>query len=601
VSGWRHQVAVRSPLLAAALVAVACTEATGPDRRGPGAPSFSFSPNGITLNESNGSLRENGRILIKGFDPRNPRLGDAVVATFYWVGSSNIIDSVVDVLADANFTRVGNQYHLVEYVTANGMSMATYVATNVRNFRDSDSTPGRILAVRAHLAQPVSDGGVTISAWTGVEDNLALAVGAHGSASGFDQGVSAARADPVPVGAGALAYTVTMSGLFGLQGPQADGYTTLGVGSDDVFKEDAAYTVFPSGGTTDPQWTWFYGGDGGTWLATTLVLNPGVAPSSENLTVTATTTGSNPDPDGYTVTLDGTDHHAIAATGSVSFTNVTAGNHTVTLFDVVGNCTVSGDASRTVTIASGETATVSYAVSCVPVAAIELDRENGALNVSGRVIAKGFTTVNPHNGDAIIATFFWLGSTNIIDSVTDHLNDASSTPVGNQYHLVEYVTGDGISMATYVATNVQGFLDAGTTQGQMLDVQAHLSDSVADGGGKVSAWRGAQPVFAQAVGAHRSASGADSEPTVANPGAVSVGAGELVYAVTMSNALVGLDRPLDFTSLGGGGSDSWIKEDAVYAVRADAGTASAEWTWFFDQSPGTWVASVLTLMPAPGP
>ena len=226
---------------------------------------------------------------------------------------------------------------------------------------------------------------------------------------------------------------------------------------------------------------------------------------------------------------------------------------------------------------------------------------NGQFSAAGSsVIVKGFNPVNPHLGDAIIATFFWTGSTNIIDSVTDILNDVSSTPVGNQYHLVEYVTADGISMATYVATNVQNFPDAGTNPGQMLDVQAHLSDSVAHGGGKVSAWRGVSPLFAQALGAHRSASGAGSTPTPANPGAVSVGAGGLVYAVTMSGTLVGLDRPLDFTSLGGG-SDAWIKEDAVYAVRANADTASVEWTWFFDQAPGTWLASVLTLMPAPGP
>jgi len=577
-------------IVAAALVAAACSESVSPS-----APSFSFAANGITLNESNGSLRENGRILIKGFDPRNPRLGDAVVATFYWLGSTNVIDSVVDVLANANFTPVGNQYHLVEYVTANGISMATYVATNVHNFRDSDSTPGRILAVRAHLAQPVTDGGVTISAWTGVEDNFALALGAHRSASGSGTTITVAHAGPITVGTGAMAYSVTMSGLFGLDGPQSSGYTRLGAGSDDFFKEDAAYGVFPNGGTTDPEWRWFYDAGGGTWLATTLALNPGVAPSSENLTVTVSTTGSNPDPDGYTVTVDGTDHQAIAATGSVSFTNVTAGSHTVALSGVAENCTVSDGTSRTVTIASGGTATV-----CAPVATIELDRENGALNMTGRLIAKGFTTVNPHNGDAIIATFFWLGSTNVIDSVTDILNDASSTRVGNQYHLVEYVTAGGISMATYVATNVQNFPDAGTNPGQMLDVQAYLSDSVAHGGGKVSAWHGVQPVFAQALGAHRSASGAGSTPTTANPGAVSLGAGALVYAVTMSGALVGLDRPLDFASLGAG-SDEWIKEDAVYTVRANAGTASAEWTWFFDQAPGTWVASVLTLMPAPAP
>src|SRR2546426_3898715 len=69
-------------------------------------------------------------------------------------------------------------------------------------------------------------------------------------------------------------------------------------------------------------------------------------------------------------------------------------------------------------------------------------QSNGTLSTfpSGTTrIIKGFNPTNPHLGDAIIATFFWLGSTNIIDSVTDHLTDAQSDRKStrlNSSHLV---------------------------------------------------------------------------------------------------------------------------------------------------------------------
>src|SRR5882762_1466426 len=109
----------------------------------------------------------NGTHIGKGFDPRNPHLGDAIIATFFWRGSTNTITEVTDHLSDADHTPVGNQYTLVEYVTAGGISMATYVATNVQGFSDADTAFDKILAVHAIFSEPVT-GGVKISAWTGV-------------------------------------------------------------------------------------------------------------------------------------------------------------------------------------------------------------------------------------------------------------------------------------------------------------------------------------------------------------------------------------------------------------------------------------------------
>jgi len=228
---------------------------------------------------------------------------------------------------------------------------------------------------------------------------------------------------------------------------------------------------------------------------------------------------------------------------------------------------------------------------------IALDQHNGSLGEAGPVLIKGFDPTNPHHGSTIIATFYWVGSTNIIDSVTDHLTTPGFPPVGNRYTLVEYVTAGGFSMATYVATNVQGFPDPNPPRDSVLAVRANLSVPAVDGGVKLSAWTGVEPVPAHAVGAHRSAAGSGSSETIAAPGAIPVGAGGLAYAVTMSNGRVGLVPPEGFTSIGGTGSDAVIKEDGRYRVQDSASFADPRWTWFFE-APSTWLATVLALNPA---
>lgn len=232
---------------------------------------------------------------------------------------------------------------------------------------------------------------------------------------------------------------------------------------------------------------------------------------------------------------------------------------------------------------------------------IVLDQHGGVYEAvpmgSGTHIGKGFEPVNPHVGDAIVATFFWLGSTNTITQVTDHLSDAAQTPVGNNYTLVEYVTAGGLSMATYVATNVQGFSDADTVSEKILAVHAIFSEPV-QGGVKISAWRGVAGVTAQALAAHRSASGVGSGPTVADPGSIPLDAGALAYAVTMSNGLAGFDSPVGFTQISSA-SDTAIVDDAEYAVAGAPASVDPQWTWYFGTgAQSTWLASVLALRPA---
>jgi hypothetical protein len=84
------------------------------------------------------------------------------------------------------------------------------------------------------------------------------------------------------------------------------------------------------------------------------------------LFVTTNTTGVDLDADGYTVTVDGGANQVIAANGSVTFTQLYASSHTITLSGLSGNCTLSGSNSRAVIIAAGKTASLTFSASCTP-------------------------------------------------------------------------------------------------------------------------------------------------------------------------------------------------------------------------------------------
>src|ERR1041385_8041152 len=153
-------------------------------------------------------------------------------------------------------------------------------------------------------------------------------------------------------------YTVTVDG----SQSQAIGanssvtFSDLSAGSHTVALTSVASNCTVSGGTSRTV-TVPSGGTATVGYSVSCTTPPG------NLTVTTSTSGSSV-PSGYTVTVDGSQSQAIGANSSVTFSNLSAGSHTVALTSVASNCTVSGGSSRTVTVPSGGTATVTYSVSC---------------------------------------------------------------------------------------------------------------------------------------------------------------------------------------------------------------------------------------------
>jgi len=82
------------------------------------------------------------------------------------------------------------------------------------------------------------------------------------------------------------------------------------------------------------------------------------------LELTTTTTGAEPDLDGYTVQLDAGSPQVLGSASVLRISDIAAGSHAIQLADVAGNCTVLGDNPRTVSIMAGEVATVTFAVTC---------------------------------------------------------------------------------------------------------------------------------------------------------------------------------------------------------------------------------------------
>ncbi|HEX2249822.1 MAG TPA: Ig-like domain-containing protein, partial [Gemmatimonadales bacterium] len=102
--------------------------------------------------------------------------------------------------------------------------------------------------------------------------------------------------------------------------------------------------------------------------------------------VSVTTSGSPADPDGYTVTLnEQAPGLPVATNGTVSFSSVAAGIHTIALSGLAANCSVPEGSSQAVTLEAGASSEVSFSVTCTPAGvASQLVKISGDLQ-TGRV------------------------------------------------------------------------------------------------------------------------------------------------------------------------------------------------------------------------
>ncbi|NNF42534.1 MAG: hypothetical protein HKN62_05720, partial [Phycisphaerales bacterium] len=82
------------------------------------------------------------------------------------------------------------------------------------------------------------------------------------------------------------------------------------------------------------------------------------------LVVTTTTTGADIDPDGFAVSVDGGAGQAIATTAVLTLNDTPFGDRMVELTGVAGNCTVSGENPRTVTVPQNAAVQTDFTINC---------------------------------------------------------------------------------------------------------------------------------------------------------------------------------------------------------------------------------------------
>lgn len=89
-----------------------------------------------------------------------------------------------------------------------------------------------------------------------------------------------------------------------------------------------------------------------------------VSPTAGSISITTTTSGPEPDADGYVISVNDGAEVGIGANGTHQVTEVAAGSHSVRLGRMAANCQLAGDNPRTVSVEAGASATVQLNVTC---------------------------------------------------------------------------------------------------------------------------------------------------------------------------------------------------------------------------------------------
>lgn len=83
-----------------------------------------------------------------------------------------------------------------------------------------------------------------------------------------------------------------------------------------------------------------------------------------HLSVTTTTSGEDLDPDGYEVSVDGGTATPIGLDDTLTFSDLSIGDHQVELTGLASNCAIQGENPRSVPVADGQTTPTTFAVVC---------------------------------------------------------------------------------------------------------------------------------------------------------------------------------------------------------------------------------------------
>ncbi len=133
-------------------------------------------------------------------------------------------------------------------------------------------------------------------------------------------------------------------------------------------------------------------------------------PSTGAVRVTVTTTGTELDTNGYSVSVDGGAGRDISVNGTMTLAGLSAGSHSVLLAGLASNCgIVAASNPRTAHVVAGATAQVAFSVACIATTGsltvtisttgTDLDPDGYSLSVDGgvgqAVAVNGAVTASP--------------------------------------------------------------------------------------------------------------------------------------------------------------------------------------------------------------
>jgi hypothetical protein len=139
--------------------------------------------------------------------------------------------------------------------------------------------------------------------------------------------------------------------------------TNIAAGSHEVALSDVAANCQVAGGSSK---TVAVPANGTTTLAFSITCSA-VGPTTGSIQVTTSTSGPDPDTDGYQFTIDGGPSQNINSDGSETVSNISPGSHEVVLTGVAANCTVDNGSSKTASVAVGVTTTLEFTITCSPI------------------------------------------------------------------------------------------------------------------------------------------------------------------------------------------------------------------------------------------
>ena len=197
-----------------------------------------------------------------------------------------------------------------------------------------------------------------------------------------------------------------------------------------------------------------------------------------HLKVVTTTSGLSPDPDGYTVMLDGGDPKLITSNGSVMYSPLPPAPYSVELTGIAENCTTSVN-PREINVSAGDPKLVSFPVVCTDPAG-----SPGSLQVNAATTGEddGYTAVVDNDlgaGQALTidgsTTFATLTSGNHSVELTDF--GASCVVEGDNPRTVTIVQDATVSTDFVIACGLTVYA---VTKGTNLDPDGY--DVIVDGG-----------------------------------------------------------------------------------------------------------------------